>query len=332
MNGSMIRALALTLAAAMGVAASSGQAIAQSTTVFPIRFTGTLNNREISHLAVISAGGGSGAINYFPGDYAPSGNVVLSSTTAFSPTASIILGINPGVGAEKPHLMFAMNQGLADQAIGVKFSETFSAPRHSELIALLSDAYGGDAAAEAALIDFLVNGEGSQAGFAPGEAFTVVEFSSGSGGGGPIPAVEILNQADLAMDVATRQMLNIGTTIEQRRQGRRNAVMLVNDDAWYLPQAGYPADALAMGSMSIDPLTGAPATAALAATMTQVDAQPMPGNPGVRAVEGGRDSNVGGWASVRFTFGTWTTAASPTTPPTSSARARSASTTASPIG
>lgn len=114
------------------------------------------------------------------------GTTVLSHVISFKPDAALVMGWGAavaGVGDEKDHIFTLVRPSTATEFTGKKWSEAFPgvppAPRtgHNAMIGLLQAVATGDAAALAAVTDF-VRREAGAAAFDPAGAFRILEWST----------------------------------------------------------------------------------------------------------------------------------------------------------
>ncbi|HUF29044.1 MAG TPA: PEP-CTERM sorting domain-containing protein [Gemmatimonadaceae bacterium] len=137
----------------------------------------TPNGNPITDLAIYSAAPGIDDIFFAPDTLAPSGAQTLTHSLAFNPTSALIVGVNAGVGAEGPHIIMFTNDEFATDAVGFKWSDLFSVPRHSTLISFLTGAHNGDSASISGVSGFLRGSEAAGAAFSPDGSYSIVQFS-----------------------------------------------------------------------------------------------------------------------------------------------------------
>ena len=137
----------------------------------------TLNGNDVTSIMILEAGAAGEVSMDFPFAVAPGDTATLAHHIGFFPTSALIVGLelpSPNVGDGKTHIAMWVDSGFAAGAIGLRFSEAFPNSRHSLFIANYLLAVGGDAAAQQALADFFVTGDGAGAAFTPGGSFRYI--------------------------------------------------------------------------------------------------------------------------------------------------------------
>ncbi len=135
------------------------------------------NGNPVTDLFIFSKGSGQENLFAAPDTVAPSGVQSLSHALDFTPTSTLIMGINQGDAAEGSHIIMFTNDAFAQAAIGLKWSELFAPMRHNALIAVLDDAHGGGLASLLAVTDFFHTSAVAAAMFDPEGSASIVQFS-----------------------------------------------------------------------------------------------------------------------------------------------------------
>jgi hypothetical protein len=174
-------ALVAGLAAAGPAGAMNISSVVPSGTGFNTSYTFnlpfTLNGNDVTSIMLLEAGALGEVSMDFPFAAAPGTTSTLTHHIDFFPTSALIVGLElptPTVGDGKTHIAMWVDSGFAAGAIGLRFSEAFPNSRHSLFIANYLLAVGGDAAAQQALVDFFVSGDGAAAAFTPGGSFSYI--------------------------------------------------------------------------------------------------------------------------------------------------------------
>ena len=137
----------------------------------------TPNGNPVTDLVIYSAAPGVDDIFLAPDTLAPDGVQSLTHAVPFDPTSALVVGVNAGVGAEGAHIIMFTNDDFASAAVGLKWSELFSSPRHNAFISFLTGAHAGDAASLDAVSDFLRGSEAAAAAFDPSGSYSILQFS-----------------------------------------------------------------------------------------------------------------------------------------------------------
>jgi hypothetical protein len=147
-------------------------------------YTFTWNHGPVTDLVFYATGEGQSNLYLSPQTIPSAGVNSLVHPLSFNAESTIIVGLNVEGGQD--HIVMFMNDELAATATGQKWSTVFSGARHSELVSWVTGAHDGDALALGSLTTFLTGPSAGTAAFDPNDSYTIMRFTVGGPGGGPI--------------------------------------------------------------------------------------------------------------------------------------------------
>lgn len=169
----MFKTAALASALILGVASTAAAtSISYTVNVGP----GTLNGNNVTSVAILEAGGGNTSLSFLGSSLNAVGTTTIAHDVAFTPTSTLIVGLDLAGGGNSTHLVFFTDSAFAQASSGVLFSTVFPNTRHGQFITHLLAAEAGDAAERAWLLAFF-GGDGAPAAFASNGPSTGIEFS-----------------------------------------------------------------------------------------------------------------------------------------------------------
>lgn len=117
----------------------------------------------------------------YPTELPGRGLAVISHDLPFTPVKTLVIGLTEGKdtdGSDKTQIVMFLDGAFAAAHAGIPFSSIFSGARHSETIANLKAAVGGDAERLSWFTDTFFPGPAAGAAFDSSGPFTVAEFTS----------------------------------------------------------------------------------------------------------------------------------------------------------
>ncbi|MEO6078344.1 MAG: PEP-CTERM sorting domain-containing protein [Steroidobacteraceae bacterium] len=135
------------------------------------------NGNPVTDLFIFSSAGGQDNLFASSSVIAPHGVQSLSQTLDFTPTNTLIVGVNQGDAIEGAHIIMFTNDAFALAAVGHKWSELFAPMGHNMFISLLSDAHSGGATSLATIDDFFRSQQVAAATFNPFGSASILQFS-----------------------------------------------------------------------------------------------------------------------------------------------------------
>jgi hypothetical protein len=105
---------------------------------------------------------------------------VINHTVPFTPVRTLLIGLTEGtdgMGNDKTQIVMLLDNDFAAAHDGIPFSSVFPGAKHSDTIAKLKAAVGGDATQLAWFTDTFYPGPAAGAAFASSGPFSVVEFT-----------------------------------------------------------------------------------------------------------------------------------------------------------
>ena len=188
-TGVLIVVAVVVIALTTGTAWASSSSVIQQGFAFEATYTAnipnTLNGSDVTNLMIFEKDSvGNVRVVAFPYTLAPGDVSVLSDTLIFSPTSTLIAGLDyipPSGGTGKMHLVMFVSDAFAASAASKDFSQMFPPVQEQAFIEdLLKVYWGWD---HTLLQDYFANGPLDSAAFTPGGSFSVVECSTFS----PVP-------------------------------------------------------------------------------------------------------------------------------------------------
>lgn len=128
-------------------------------------------------------GAGNDSIYFNPAVVPASGRFQLQQTVNFNATGAMIIGYMQRNQDSKMDLVMWVNQDFASDVLGMRYSEVFPNgdsgpnPGHNAWPSIIDAAATGDAASLATLYDFFRRSHAYDPLFAPGGAYSIIEFS-----------------------------------------------------------------------------------------------------------------------------------------------------------
>lgn len=135
------------------------------------------NGNPVTDLFIYSSGAGQDNLFASSSVIAPSGVQSLSHTLDFTPTNTLIVGVNQGDAIEGGHIIMFTNDAFALAAVGHRWSEQFAPMGHNLFISLLGDAHSGGVTSLATLYDFFRGPQVAAAMFDPLGSASILQFS-----------------------------------------------------------------------------------------------------------------------------------------------------------
>ena len=166
--------------------ANSSSVVSQGSSSFVATYTAnipnTLNGNDVTNVMIFEKDStGDVRVANFPNTLPPGGVSVVSDTLSFSPTSTLIVGLDllqPSDLTGKRHLVMFVSDAFAASAAGKEFSQMFSPLHEQAFIDNLLSAYVGNSISQALVQGYFAGGGPlDSAAFTPGGSFVVVESS-----------------------------------------------------------------------------------------------------------------------------------------------------------
>ena len=168
-----MKTVVLTLAILLGVAANA----AATTITYTLNMWGTLNGSNVTNVIILERNGAQTNLDTSASFIiSASGTTTLSHDVAFTPTETLILGIDAAPPGGHTHMAFFVDPAFGWSIQGILFSQVFPGVGYSNLRNAILNGSNGDATAQAFLVNFF-NGAGAAAAFDSNSAPLFGEFT-----------------------------------------------------------------------------------------------------------------------------------------------------------
>ena len=164
----------LAVALILGAAANA----TATTITYSLNLFGTINGSPITNVIILERNGAQTSLDTSASFVLnASGVTTLSHDVAFTPTETLIIGLDVPSGPDgTTHVLFMADPTWGWSVVGMRFRDVFNTGYVDFRSAVLA-ASNGDATKQAYLLDFFANGTGAPAAFASNGASLPVEFS-----------------------------------------------------------------------------------------------------------------------------------------------------------